>query len=239
VKNEESKYIKRRLNVMLAFLITAYLPFLLVITLRFDIINDSLSRIGWQLGGLGYLFVYVLYTVPFMVYQIYTFLTISAENNRLLKLLIVIGGMLIAMGAVFPVKETSPHFSHMLHSYLCQIGAVLTIITATYMVALYCKKNTSRIRVTAIAYAILLAITAVAFVYLYTAALFEAGASLLFLIAMYLLNSKSHKNQEKDSHFNISQTLFKHFSNNPPVESKHLMDAGPSEIKGGTQVCMR
>ena len=193
---EKSINLKRRLNVMLAFLIIAYLPFLVVLTFRFDIINNSLSRIGWQLNGLRFLLVYVLYTVPFMIFQIYTFLTISAEKNRLLKLFIIIGGMLITVGAVFPVKETSPQYSHILHSYLCQIGAVLTIIATTYMVALYCKKNTSRIRATAITYAMLLTITAVAFVYLYTAALFEAGASLLFLFAMHLLNSTSHKHQK-------------------------------------------
>ncbi|MCL2695396.1 MAG: hypothetical protein FWE69_03610 [Clostridiales bacterium] len=203
--------IKSRLNMILAFLIMAYLPFIIALSLRYDILNVSLSRIGWQLGGLGFLLAYVLYTVPLMIFQISTFLRISGAKIRLLKAFISIGGILITTGAILPIRETSPQYCHLMHTCLCLLGSVMAIITISYMVALYCKANKCRARRTAILYVGVLAAVGTAFCFLYTAALFEAGASLLFLITMYLLNTTLHR------HLNIPQTFPKQNANISPA----------------------
>jgi len=192
---KKSKDIKKRLNRMAAFIGVAYLPFLVFLGARYDILNDSLSRIGWQLGGFRFLVTYILYTVPFMIFQFATFQIMSDRKTKLLKALILAGGMLIAVGALFPVKESSPRYSHFLHSLLCQIGSGLTIIAVTYMFVLFCKRNKQNVKAAAIIYAHLLIIVAAAYLLLHTAALFEAGASLLFLLAMHFMNSASYKDK--------------------------------------------
>ena len=189
----ETMNVKKRLNYIMAFLGVVYLPFLVFLSSQYDILNDSLSRIGWQLGGLKFLLVYVVYTVPVMIYQIFTFHIMADKKTKLLKALVFTGGMLITVGAIFPVKETSPQYSHFLHSLLCQLGSGVTIIAITYMVVLFCKRNRQNVKAAAILYAQLLTIVAIAYLLLNTAALFEAGASLLFLFAVHLMNTASYK----------------------------------------------
>ena len=131
-----------------------------------------------------------------MIHQLATFQIMSDKKTKLLKALILAGGMFIAVGALFPVKESSPQYSHFLHSYLCQIGSGLTIIAVTYMFVLFCKRIRHNVKAAAIIYAHLLIIVATAYLLLHTAALFEAGASLLFLLAMHFMNSASFKCKE-------------------------------------------
>ena len=45
----KTKDVQKRLNRMAA------LPFLVFLGSKYDILNDSLSRIGWQLGGFRFL----------------------------------------------------------------------------------------------------------------------------------------------------------------------------------------
>ena len=80
-----SKNVKKRLNMMVAFLGIVYLPFLVSLSARYDILNDSLSRIGWQLDGLKFLILYVLFTVPLLVSQITTFQIMTDKKTLLLK----------------------------------------------------------------------------------------------------------------------------------------------------------
>jgi len=207
----KTENVKKRLNVMAAFFGVAYLPFLVFLGSRYDILNDSLSRIGWQLGGLKFLLLYIVYTVPFMIYQISTFQIMSDKKTKLLQALIFVSGILITVGAIFPVKESSPPYSHFLHSLLCQIGSGLSIIAVTYMVVLFCKRNRRNVKAAAILYAQLLTIVAIGYLLLNTAALFEAGASLLFLIAVHLMNAASYKYRDCHHHsycrINNSQTV--------------------------------
>jgi len=131
-----------------------------------------------------------------MIHQLATFQIMSDKKTKLLKALVLAGGMLIAVGALFPVKESSPQYSHFLHCLLCQIGSGITIIAVTYMFVLFCKRNKRNVKAAAILYAHLLIIVAAAYLLLHTAALFEAGASLLFLLAMHFMNSASFKCKE-------------------------------------------
>jgi len=183
---------------MFSFFLIAYLPFIIVLSFKHDIITYSLSHIGWRIGDLKFLLLYVICTVPFMIYQASTFIALSKKRNRFLRAAIFISGLLITVGSIFPVKESSPQYSHLLHSYLCQAGSVLSILAVTYMVAFYCKDNKRSVKKVAVLYAQLLLFVIAAFILLYTAAIFEAGASFLFLLVMFLINASMYKCQKNE-----------------------------------------
>ena len=189
--------IKNRLRTILLIIIVAYVPLLLVLGFRYDIIGTSLSGIGWREGGLPFLLFYVAYTVPLMIYQVFLFLTLTNKKSKWLMVFSLLGGWLVAIGAVFPVKETSPQFSHLIHSYFCQIGSVLSILAVTLVIALYCKENKSSVRKVAVLYGGVIAVILVSFGILFTAALFEVGASLLLLCTIYAINNATFNNNKE------------------------------------------
>ena len=56
-----------RINFMAVYLIGIYLPYILYLSVKFDIAEISLSRIGWRMNGFPFLLVYCGLTIPFMI----------------------------------------------------------------------------------------------------------------------------------------------------------------------------
>ena len=189
---------RKRLRFMMVFMPIAYAPLLAVVGMRHDIVETSLSGIGWREGGLVFLIIWVVYTIPLMIYQVIVFMKLNNVESKKLLYLSFVSSAMIAIGALFPVSETAPQFSHLLHSILCQIGSVLAIVIVTTMVTLYCKDNKQSVKKVAISYAVLLASILIGFAMIFTAALFEIVGSIMLLIAMYLLNLASFKNLNKE-----------------------------------------
>jgi len=182
------KRTKLKLTALSVLIVAAYVSFAVYLNFKFNIAAASLSRIGWAEGGLLYLIFYVLLTASLLIYQALLFNRLSDKKSRLLKVLTVAGAILIAAGAVFPVGESAPKACVLLHKILCQTGSALSIIAVTYMFALYCKKIKPNVKTAVLLYCGLLAVVAAAFIVLFTAALFEIGSSLLFLLAMLCVN---------------------------------------------------
>jgi len=179
---------KIKLNIALVLIAVLYVPFFIFLVMRYDAINNSLSAIGWQQNGLIFLLAYVFYTVPLTLFLTFGFMKLSNKKSKLLLSASIIGGTLMIIGAVVPVKEGGPQIFHILHSALCQVGSVLLILTVTYMIAIYCKENKASVKKVAILYGELIAMVAVGFAVLYTAAIFEVVASVLFLITILIIN---------------------------------------------------
>ena len=199
------KSIKIKLSIMLIFIVAVYLPFFIYLMFRYDTVNTTLSRIGWRHDGLKFLLIYIFLTVPSLIYQIFLFLNLSGKKSTLLKSLILAGALLIGIGALFPVRETSPAYSYFLHSILCQIGGVLSISAVTYMIILYCKENKDKVKNVTILFGELFIIVVVTFGLLETAALFEVGSSFLFLVAMFVINGILLFEKEKEKWNIINQ----------------------------------
>ena len=53
-----------RINFMAVYLIGIYLPYILYLSVKFDIAEISLSRIGWRMNGFPFLLVYCGLTIP-------------------------------------------------------------------------------------------------------------------------------------------------------------------------------
>jgi len=193
-----------KIHVFIGFIGLIYIPFIVFLSFKYNIIAVSLSGIGWREGGLRYLFCYVLFTVPLMIYQTALFTSLSSCKSRLLSALVIAGGLLITAGAFFPVSEASPRYCHLLHNSLCPAGSLLCITAVTYMIALYCKNKKTRVKEVAVFYGALIAFTLISFYFLKTAALFEAGSSLLFLITMVGTNSVLLDNAESAQEINAS-----------------------------------
>ena len=49
-----------RINFMAVYLIGIYLPYILYLSVKFDIAEISLSRIGWRMDGFPFLLVYCI-----------------------------------------------------------------------------------------------------------------------------------------------------------------------------------
>lgn len=192
--------------MMLIFIVAVYLPFFICLMFNYDTFHTTLSGVGWRQGGLEFLLVYIFLTVPSLIYQIFLFLNLSDKKSKLLKSLILAGSLLIGIGALFPVRENSPAYSYMMHSILCQIGGVLSILSVTYMIILYCKGNKDKVKNVTILYGELFIIVVVTFCLLETAAFFEVGSSLLFLIAMFVINGILLYEKEKEKlHISVYQ----------------------------------
>ena len=195
------KRTKLKLTVLSLLIVAAYVSLTVHLTLKFNIAAASLSRIGWMQGGLRYLVYYILLTAPLLIYQTLLFNSLSDKKSKLLKVLAVTGALMIAVGALFPVGENAPKAFSRLHMILSQAGSGLSIAAVTYMVALYCKTKKPNVKKAVLLYCGLLAVIAAAFTVLFTAALFEIGASLLFLLAMLCVNFGVLRGKKTDKNF--------------------------------------
>lgn len=191
---DDIKKLKRKMNWILAFIVAVYIPFIVYLSFAYSTTSTSLSSIGWVEGGLRYLIYYIIFTVPLLIYYVLVFMRLSDKKSKWVKLLMLVGSLMIAAGAFFPIREESPRIFHFLHSGLCQAGSGLCMIAVTYMISLYCKNDKINVKAVAILYAELLVFIVISFGFLYTSALFELGASVLFLITVHGMNSKLLKN---------------------------------------------
>ena len=62
-----------RINFMAVYLIGIYLPYILYLSVKFDIAEISLSRIGWRMDGFPFLLVYCGLTIPFMLFEAFSY----------------------------------------------------------------------------------------------------------------------------------------------------------------------
>jgi len=196
---EKLRKVKTRLNVLLLLMVLVYAPFIIYLGSKYDIFNRSLSSIGWRNmgadGGLVYLFFYVFFVVPVVIYQGVLFRSLSGVKAEWPIWLLCIGGGLMILGASIPCGYTSPKSWQLAHNTLCQIGTLVAVIPITYMV------HKSRVKGITPLYYSLLAMSVIGFFILYTAAILELIASFFFMAVMFVINIAMFANaaQELDN----------------------------------------
>jgi len=194
MQTDEKRNAIRHLTFMLLFIAVVYVPFFIVLTLKYDVASVAISRIGWRFDGFRYLVSFMILTVPFMLYQVFFFIRIYGKRNKLLAFLAITGSSLIVIGGFTPYYEDTLEAVQFFHCVAAGAGAVFSFIAVTYMVAQYCASGGRQARKAAVPYGVYFIAASAAFFALQSAALFQVGLSLCSFIVMYLLNSSLVRN---------------------------------------------
>lgn len=217
MNNIEINKTNRILHNIQIFLFICYVPFYVSLILQYDVFNISLSQIGWRFGGAVYLILYVIFTIPLVIYSICLYLRLSNQKNRIIKILVIAAGILILMGAFTPFRESDPQILHNLHSLLGFCGTILMIAVISYIAWQQRYMNKEKSKFILITYIAFLLIMIALYVIFKTAAVLEVGASLAFINVLYLLNRSLYK-----SKINVTQEIFEP----APAEDLQIINAG-------------
>ena len=181
--------IKKQLIFMWLFVFAVYLPFAIYMILRFDVTRTPISLIGWSVGGLRYLIIYITLTLPFCLYLVYFFNKHFLGNRKFIKVLSAISSIFVAIGAFIPLRETGVNLITLYaHTIISVGGSILLMLTILYALILHALTKKHKILILSL-YGIYVAALLTAFYILYTAALFQLMASLSFFLILLFLNT--------------------------------------------------
>ena len=175
---------------MWLFVFVIYLPFFVFMLLRYELHRMSMSNIGWCLGRIQHLILYIVLTLPFCLYMLFFFNRRFTGNNKLINVISVISCVLITTGAFIPLRdEPVILFAHTLVSVGGAVLLMLTILSALILHAVRKKRKAIILSLYGIYVAALLA----AFYILYTAALFQLAATVSFFLILLFINTASQR----------------------------------------------
>ena len=80
-----------RINFMAVYLIGIYLPYILYLSVKFDIAEISLSRIGWRMDGFPFLLVYCGLTIPFMLFEAFSYFGYLPKGKGVARAAFIVG----------------------------------------------------------------------------------------------------------------------------------------------------
>ena len=116
------------------FMSVIYIPYMVILTLFYDIFDLSLSRIGWQNDGFLFLLGYELLSIPFLYYLIPTNMKYRNNRNKIVSVTSMTGLALLIGGGLIPYRLTDSQFVLNLHRFCGAAGSILLIFVVTYLV---------------------------------------------------------------------------------------------------------
>ena len=190
----QSKSTKYQLNFMLMYIITIYIPYLvLLLTSKYNIFNTSISSIAWKMDGLPFIILYGTLTIPFLLYEAYFFMRFNKKDKDALAGPLLAGCIMLGLGIVFPCRGSG--FSTNMHCLFSQLGAIIMAVAITGVVRRYLRKQKGEgKRVNnkiALPYGAFLIIATAILLLKGTPAIWEVGSSLIFMSVFYLVNMLS------------------------------------------------
>jgi len=181
--------IKYQLVCMWVYFFAAYLPFFIFMLVRHNVSTTSMSAIGWITGGIHYLFLYIIITVPFCLYQIFFFNRHFIGNNKFINAMSVISCALITLGTFIPLRQHYQFcWTTFAHTILCIGGAILLMLTISFALMLRAIKEKHKTVLLSL-YGIYAALLVTAFCILGTAALFQLSITLSFFLILLFANT--------------------------------------------------
>ena len=177
--------VKKRLVFMWLFVFAVYVPFFIFMVLRHDVGTRPMSIIGWSPGGIRYLILYVLLTLPFCLYLVIFFNKHIAGNDKFITVMAVISCVLTAAGAFIPIRRNVSEGVLLAHTVISVGGSVILMLTILYALIQHTLKQKYKAVILPL-YGIYIAALLKAFYILYTAALFQLSAAVSFFIILLL-----------------------------------------------------
>ncbi|MCL2882520.1 MAG: hypothetical protein FWF45_06520 [Coriobacteriia bacterium] len=183
---------KYHLRFMAAYIIVVYVPFAVALMLSGQNVGQvSLSRIAWQHGGMTWMILFGLLTLPFMLYLVYYY--VRADRRRaktILVTILLVAGVILFMGMFLPDRG-SDLLAH-LHFYFEDNASLVVMLAITGMVAHYCAtggsdQRTQRISL-GVGYGLFAAAACSVYLMRVTCAAFEVGLSLGAMVTLCLIN---------------------------------------------------
>ena len=130
-----------RINFMAVYLIGIYLPYILYLSVKFDIAEISLSRIGWRMDGFPFLLVYCGLTIPFMLFEAFSYSGYLPKRKGVVRAAFIVGCTILCGGVFFPYGESDPEIFLILHRVTGTIGAIVLLSATAYLLFSYCAAH--------------------------------------------------------------------------------------------------
>ncbi|MDR1989837.1 MAG: hypothetical protein LBQ09_06345 [Acidobacteriaceae bacterium] len=133
---------KAQIFVLMAVMTAWTIPFVVLLCRRFDVVNESLSAIGWRLDGMAFLAFYIFALDPIMIYSARLFLKLLNKKSPLLMALVTIGCALVTIGIFIPVRPWQlGTINDIMHDNTCKTGAGIVVISCGYMMVLLVRED--------------------------------------------------------------------------------------------------
>ncbi len=192
----------KRIKFMAIYLTAFYLPYFLCLSAKFDILHISLSRIGWRYDGVLFLWIYGALTIPFLLFELFTYARYSADVRPQIKIAACMGCALLCGGILIPYRQGDANVLLMLHRIACNAGALILLFLIAYLLFKYCEANRKKKNL-CIALNIFYCIFLGAFIQSYftlgTTAVFEVATSYVNLIILFLLNLLCYRTKKQNA----------------------------------------
>jgi hypothetical protein len=156
-----------------------------------DVARISMSNIAWIVGYKHHLIIYLILTFPFCLYQLLFLNGHFADNNRFVRIVSVISCVFIVIGAFVPLRVYEQYaWMNLVHTYLSVGGTIIFMFTIMVALLLHAFKRKYKIAVFFL-YGLYVIGLLIAFIILWTAALFQLMATLSFMLILLVVNTVS------------------------------------------------
>lgn len=210
------KQVRRKMLFQIIYIWAVIVPYMLILEATYDVFKHpdpltTLSRIGWRsnVGGpRGFLFLiaFIVLTCPFMVYQVWFYLTHSGRKGQRswrLLYLAVAGAAFVAAGAAMPYNKKQPDAPvvHALHNGFAVTGALLTVLAVTLILIQICRE-TQRERIL-IFYGVFAAFVYYTYTILRNSAGFQVGMAFVIFVVMFYINRTVLRRNLKKNYYKL------------------------------------
>ena len=164
------------------------IPFVVILFISFDPLNQSLSGIGWRHGGMVWLVLYVVMSGIGMMYSMFLFQRLLGRRNSSLVMMMTLGCVLVVVGVFVPVREHEVGgINTVFHDGLAQLGSGICVLAGLLMMSMLIRKCRSHIKTTLGICVIVAAIMITGLVFLGFAAAAQVLASHLVLASILFM----------------------------------------------------
>jgi hypothetical protein len=185
--------IKAQLIFMWLHLLAMYVPFCIFMFNQHYVSTISLSVIGWFLGYLHLLILYLILGLPALLYQLFFLNRNFAGNHRWIYIASTISCVLIIIGSLIPLRWGEQYrFLYFAHEIVSVSSTIVFMLIMWITLILCARKSKHKVFLLSLC-AIFPIVLVVAFMILWTAALFQLSATLSFLLILTCANTATAK----------------------------------------------
>ena len=184
---------------MWLYVFCVYLPYIFYMFKNHNIFRLPISLIGWHTGGLHYLFIYIILTLPFCLYLVFFLNRHFIGNNKFISIMSVVSSILITIGAFIPLNgSAASDFSLYAHTIVSVSATIILMLTVLSAFVLHALRQKHKVIILSL-YGLYAAALLKGFYIFYTAAVFQLMSSLSFFLILVFINTTAIKTTPLES----------------------------------------